>query len=438
MTHFEADLAATTTSMTRLMRGFWLSSVLVTASLGGWAVAAKVDSAVVTGGTFVVQSNAQAVQHLEGGVIGAILVKDGELVQQGQVVARLDAAKVLADVAILDRRLIDLTAEKARLEAELADRPGLTWPPMPSSASQAAALAAAMASQEKLLKERRSTRASQLSQFEERKRQSEMLTTGLNDQIKAATEELAQATADLTDQRMLEQKGLIRRPILRQTEREVARLRGQIGELESRAASAKSQLAETEFKIQETRQSGQSETMGQLQATSAKLAEAQEERTTALDRLQRLDIRAPRTGLVNELAVHTVGGVIGAGQTLMTIVPNTDPLLVTARIKPDEIDQVRVGQPATVRINAFKLATPPELNGTVTGVSPDQVKDDRSGQTFFNVKVSIAPGERSKLEGKELTPGLPAEVLILGESRRVITYLTQPLTDKIGLAFREK
>lgn len=444
MTSFETDLAAHTTSMTRIMRAFWMSSVLVTASIGGWAVAAKVDSAVITSGTFAVQSNAQAVQHLEGGVVGAILVEDGAEVQEGQVLVRLDAARVLADLAILDRKLIDLAAERSRLDAERVDSPDLqpaeTFPPSPATSAAAGTLAlqAALASQRQLMLERRSTRMSQLSQLQERRSQAESLLAGLGDQLRATHEEMAQASADLADQRMLEGKGLIRRPVLRQSEREVSRLRGQIGELESRVASAKSQLAESDFKIAETTRSARSDILSQLQANDAKLSQAREERLAALDRMQRLEIRAPKSGLVNELAIHTVGGIVGPGQTIMSIVPTSDPLVVSARVKPDEIDQVHVGQDATVRISSFKMATPPELEGTVTGVSPDQVKDERSGQPYFSIRIAIAPGERDKLQGKALTPGLPAEVLVRGETRRVITYLTQPLTDKIGLAFREK
>lgn len=444
MTTFETDLASNNTSMTRIIRAFWISSGVVLSTIGGWAVAAKVDSAIIAGGTFSVQSNAQAVQHPEGGVIGAILVKEGEPVQEGQVVVRLDAAKVLADLAILDRKLIDLIAERSRLEAERADSTQLATPerlsPSPATSSKAinAALQTALASQRQLMSERRSVRANQLSQLEERKRQSESLLAGLRQQVKASEEEMEQAAGELKDLRMLEAKGLIPRPRLRQAEREVSRLRGQIGEITSRVMSAQSQLAEAEFKISETTQSSRSDVLSQIQANDAKLAQAREERLAAMDRMNRLEIRAPKSGLVNEMAIHTVGGVIGSGQTLMTIVPVSDPLIVTARIKPDEIDEVHVGQKATVRISSFKMATPPELDATVTGVSPDQVKDERSGQPYFSVKLSVAPGERDKLGGKALTPGLPAEVLMRGESRRVIAYLTAPVLDKIGLAFREK
>ncbi|MBA1157617.1 HlyD family type I secretion periplasmic adaptor subunit [Microvirga mediterraneensis] len=438
MTEFEDDLAANSSSMRRLMRWFVLSSFIVFFGIGGWSVAAKVDSAVVTGGTFAVQSSAQAVQHLEGGVIGAILVKDGDLVQEGQVLVRLDAAKVTADASILERKLIDLTAQKARLEAENLDRTTITRTESPFSSRQMeSALRAAFASEESLMNERRFTRQNQLSQQQERKIQVERQIDGFNERYKALKEELAQVTAELADQRMLDSKGLIRRPVLRQTEREVSRLKGEMGDMEAKVAGAHSQLTEIEFKIAELTRNARSEVLKQLQAVTAGLAETEEQLAAARDRLQRLDIRAPRTGLVHELAVHTIGGIVGPGQKLMSIIPNDEPLIVNAKIRPDEVEQVHVDQRASIRISAFKLPTPLELEGWVTNVSPDQVVSSQSGQAYFTVKIAIVPGERSKLEGKELTPGLPAEVLIRGDARRIITYLTQPLTDRLAVAFRE-
>jgi HlyD family secretion protein len=438
MTEFEADLVANSSSMRRLMRWFLLSSFIVFFGIGGWAVAAKVDSAVVTSGTFAVQSSAQAVQHLEGGVIGAILVKGGELVQEGQVVVRLDAAKVTADASIFERKLIDLTAQKARLEAENLDRTSITRPEILIPSKQAeSALRAAFAAEENFMNERRFTRMSQLSQHQERKHQVERQIDGFGERYKALKEELVQVTAELTDQRMLDSKGLIRRPVLRQTEREVSRLKGEMGDIEARIAGARSQLTEIQFKIAELTQNSRSEVLRQLQTVTASLAETEEQLAAARDRLQRLDIRAPRTGLVHELMVHTVGGIVAPGQKLMSIIPSAEPLIVNAKIRPDEVDQVHLDQPATIHISSFKLPVPLELEGLVTSVSPDQVVSNQSGQAYFTVTIAIAPGERRKLEGKELTPGLPAEVLIRGDSRRIITYLTQPLTDKLAITFRE-
>jgi HlyD family secretion protein len=439
MVEFEADLASTTSSMRQLMRWFAASSMMVFLGACGWATATTIDSAVVAEGTFAVPSSAQAVQHLEGGLVGAILVKDGDLVRQGQVIARLDAAKAISDLNILRHKIIDLAAEQARLQAEHDDKTNLTRPILPVSLDHPdTELDASLASQYNQLVERRSWRQSQLSQLREKKLQIETQITGLNARRKALDEELNQTLADLADQTRLDTLRLIRRPVLRQTEREVSRLRGEIGDKDAGIASARSQLAETEQRISEVMGQVGSEILSRIQTVSSQLAEAAYQYATAQDRIDRLEIRAPRTGYVHELAVHTLGGTIAPGQKLMNIIPSEESLLVIAKVRPQDIDQVFVNQPATVRISSFKMAVTPELNGTVLSVSPDRVADDKVGSGYYAAKIRIAAGERSKLEGKELVPGLPAEVLIRGEPRRVIAYLTQPLTDKLGVALREK
>lgn len=439
MTDFSTDLADSEHSIRNLMRAFVASVTLVGGGVVGWAATTRIDSAVVAQGSFAVKSSAQTIQHPEGGVVGALFVREGDLVTEGQVLLRLDAAKVSSDTSIGERKLIDLVAERARLEAERLDAARIALPPSPvESAKARETLQTSIKAQQSLLDEKRSARASQLAQLAERHTQIETQIRGLSEQLTATRGEMEQAAGDLADQRELDKKGLMRRPVLRQTEREVSRLRGQIGDTEARIASARSQLTETDFKISETRKSGQSDILTQLQSVVERIAQAEQERAASLDRVQRLEIKAPRTGYVNELAVHTVGGVIAPGQTVMSIIPNGDPLLVTAKVSPTEVDEVQPGRPATVRLSSLKLATPPELEGTVASVSPDQLKDDHTGQPYFMVKIDVPAAEATKLQGKALFPGMPAEVLIRGEARRVIAYLTQPLTDKLGLAFREK
>jgi HlyD family type I secretion membrane fusion protein len=439
MTDFSTDLAAAEHSIRNLMRAFLASVAIVGGGVLGWAATTRIDSAVVVSGAFSVKSNAQAIQHPEGGVVGAILVHEGELVKEGQVLIRLDAAKVTSDTSIVERKLIDLVAERARLEAEQQDVATIAMPASPVAGARALeTLRTSVRAQQNLLNDKRSARASQLAQLSERHTQIESQLRGLAEQLKATQGEMEQAAADLEDQRMLDKKGLMRRPVLRQTEREVSRLQGQIGDAEARIASARSQLTETDFKIAETRKSGQSDILTQLQSVVEKIAQAEQESAASLDRMQRLEIKAPREGYVNDLTVHTVGGVMAPGQTVMSIIPKGDPLVVTAKIPPDQVDEVHPGQPATVRLSSLKLATPPELEGAVVNVSPDQLKDERTGQPYFMVKIDIPVDQASKLQGKELFPGMPAEVLIRGEARRVIAYLTQPLTDKLGLVFREK
>ncbi len=436
---FDADLERTSQSMRRLLRGFTLLCSGLIFGVGGWAFSAEIESAVLATGKFVVKSNLQAVQHVEGGKIGAILVGEGAQVRKDQVVIRLDSSQIKADLAIIEDRLIDLTAERARLAAERDGRSTLE-PPAPPFELRAkrTAFNSAILLQSTLLSARHSGNRSQISQLKERKRQTKVQISGLENLRRARVIEFEQASTDLDVQRKLDAKRLIRKSVLRQTIREFARVRGDIGDIDAKIAEARSRLAETEFRITEHLRTKRSEILDKLKLNQSQLAEAREKYVAAHSRMQNLEIRAPRSGLVHELQVFTVGGVIKPGQTVMSIIPQDDLLLVSAKIATHEIDQVHIGQEATVRISAFKQRITPELSGTVVNLAPDETTDERTGQSFFSVKIEIRPEERSKLNGKKLTPGLPADVMIQGQKRRVISYLTQPLLDQMALAFKEE
>lgn len=439
MHEFDTDLAQTANSVRRLMRGFAVFSGILVFGVGGWAATAQVESAVIANGKFVVKSNAQAVQHLEGGTVGAILVAEGENVKKGQVLVRLDSSKVESDLAILKGRLIDLTIEKARLQAERSGKSVLQRPTPPFELSkERVAFNAAMNLQQTLLTARMSAIRLQLSQLSERNRQTQDQIQGFKRVRRARVIELEQSTQDLAAQKALDKKRLIRKSVLRQTIRQVARARGEIGDIDAKVSGARSRLAETNYKIAELKRTERSKILDQLKANQSQLQEAEEKYAAALDRTTSLEIRSPRAGLIHEMQIFTVGGVIKSGQTLMSVIPKDELLLVSAKIQTHEIDQVYIGQKALVRIGAFKQRVTPELEATVTGISPDETQDEKTGQSFFSAKIAIKPGELVKLGKKQLTPGLPAEVFIQGKKRRVITYLTQPLADQMALTFREE
>lgn len=439
MHEFDTDLAQTANSVRRLMRGFAVVSGLLVFGVGGWAATAQVESAVIANGKFVVKSNAQAVQHVEGGTIGAILVAEGESVKKDQVLVRLDSTKIEADLAIIKGRLIDLTIEKARLLAERDGKSVLQRPRPPFELNkERTAFNAAMSLQQTLLTARTSAIRLQLSQLTERNRQTKDQIQGFQRVRRARVTELEQSTEDLSAQQRLDKKRLIRKSVLRQTIRQVARARGEIGDIDAKISGARSRLAETNFKIAELKRTERSKILDQLKANQSQLQEAEENFAAALARTTGLEIRAPRAGLIHEMQIFTVGGVIKAGQTVMSVIPKNELLLVSAKIQTHEIDQVYIGQKALVRISAFKQRVTPELEATVTGISPDETQDEKTGQSFFSAKIAIKATELVKLGKKQLTPGLPAEVFIQGKKRRVITYLTQPLADQMALTFREE
>ena len=439
MTHFETDLAETQASMRRLIGLFALTMLVLVAGVGGWAVASKVDSAVVASGTFAVTTNGQAVQHLHGGVVGQILVKEGDKVAKGQLIIKLDAAKVHAELGILDRRLVELTAERARLSAERDGRAIISQSVLNGkTGTRARALRVALTAQQALLTTRQSTLQSQLAQLHEQTAQISSSIRGITALKRARQSELGELKADYAAYAALDKKRLIRRSILRQSKRQVSRTHGDILEIESRLLGLRSKRAEVTFRVSEIERKSRTEILDRLRVVTAELGATLEKHIVAKDRFARLEIRAPSAGFVHELKAHTVGGVIGPGNTVMTIIPYDAPLIVVAQIKPSEVDQVRLGQEAMVRISAFDNQASPELDGTVIAISPDRSIDERSGHAYFKVRISVAPGQEAKLGGKQLGAGLPAEVFIRGKARRVISYLTQPLRDQMGLAFREE
>jgi HlyD family secretion protein len=439
MTDFEADLHDTENSMRSLMLFFAGTMLVLVLGVGGWAVLSHVESAVVANGNFIVRSNGQAVQHLQGGVVGKILVDEGDRVRKGQVVVKLDSEQVDAQLSILKKRLIELTAERARLLAERDDRDRIPMPKRQDGGGETdMALRAALELQQTLLDARRTAHKSKLQQLTEQRAQVESHIAGLRQIQVARREELVQVGDDLKVHERLDQQRLIRRSVLRQIRRQFSRLRGDIWDITSKIAGQSSKLTEIKFRISEVSRKAQSDVLDRLQEVKAQLGETFEKHRAAVDRMTRLDIRAPSDGIVHELKIHTVGGVIPPGQTIMTIVPDDEPLLLLARIKPSEVDQVKIGQKATARISAFDNQAAPELDGTVLNVSADRSQDQRTGVSFFTLKIEIAKGQEAKLIGKRLTAGLPADVFIRGEARRVITYLTKPLLDQMAFTFKEE
>jgi len=292
--------------------------------------------------------------------------------------------------------------------------------------------------QQTLLSAKVSATRSQLSQLAERYRQTKEQILGFRRVRRARVVELEQARGNLSARRELDRKRLVRKSVLRQTISQVARAKGGIGDIDAKISGAKSRLAETKFKIAEIERTERSKVLDQLKVNRSQLQEAREKYLAANARTQSLEIRSPRGGLVHEVQIHTVGGMIKPGQTLMSVIPQDELLVVSAKIQTHEIDQVFIGQPAVVKIDAFKQRITPELDAILTGVSPDESTDEKTGLSFFSAKVAIKPSEISKLNGKQLTPGLPAEVFIKGKKRTVITYLTQPLLDQMALTFREE
>jgi len=418
---------------------FGLTVVLVLAGgLGGWAATAKISGALIAPGSVVVDSNVKKVQHPTGGVVGEVRVHDGDIVKAGDVLVRLDDTVPRASLAIVKKGLNGAYARAARLEAEQQNKDSIQFPPVLTDAADDPDVKEMMRNETKLFDVRNAARVGQKAQLRQRIDQLQEELAGLSAQEAAKGKEIDLIQGELSGVRELYEKKLVPLSRVTQLERDAARLDGDRGQLVAAAAQTKGKITETELQIIQIDKDRETDVSKDLRETNDKIGELVERKVTAEDQLRRIDIRAPQDGTVLQLNVHTVGGVITAGDTIMLIVPQTDNLSVEAHVNPQDIDQVQVGQRALLRFTAFNQRTTPELNGVVSLVSPDTTTDQRTGQSYYTIRVAMPPEEIARLGDVRLIPGMPAECFVQTGDRTMMSYLVKPLQDQLMRAFREK
>ena len=412
----------------------------VTFGIGGWAATSQLSGAVVSQGIVVVDSSVKKVQHPTGGVVGELRVREGDRVLAGDILIRLDETQTLANANIVTKNVDELLARQARLEAERDNADQIAFPRVllqrtKDSNSEAER---AIAAEQKLFDLRRQARSGQKAQLKERSAQLQNEINGYTGQTEAKQKEIGLIQQELEGVRSLWQKNLV--PITRLTalERDAARLEGERSQLGGMIAQAKGKMAEIELQIIQVDQDLRSEVGKDLIETRSKLSELSERKTAAVDQLNRIDIRAPQSGRVHELSVHTVGGVISPGEQIMLIVPDADSLAIEAKLSPRDIDQVYVGQSATLRFAAFNQKTTPEIDGEIGVVSADITQEQRTGASYYTARVLLKPEEIVKLGSAKLVPGMPVDVFIKTQGRTALSYLVKPLWDQAGRAFKER
>jgi HlyD family secretion protein len=412
--------------------------VALLGGLGGWAATTELAGAVVTSGTLVVDSNVKKVQHQTGGTVSELRIRDGGRVQAGDIVVRLDETVTRANLAIVLKSLDELAARQARLEAERDGAETISFPDALLRRIDDPDVDRVVSGERKLFDFRRTSRHGQKAQLTERIAQLREEIQGLTGQAKAKAREIELITIELEGVRDLWQKKLI--PISRVTvmERDAVKLEGDRNHLIAQAAQAKGKTTETELQIIQIDQDLRTEVSKELREIQSKSAEFVERKVAAEDQLKKVDIRAPQDGFVHQLAVHTIGGVVTPGEPIMLIVPEQDELTVEARIPPQEIDQLRVGQKAVLRFAAFNQRTTPEINGWVSRISADISQDQKSGVNYYLVRLTMPAAEVARLGELKLIPGMPVEVFIQTDQRTVMSYLVKPLQDQILKAFRER
>jgi membrane fusion protein, type I secretion system len=412
--------------------------ILLAFGVGGWAATTQIAGALIAQGSVVVDSNVKKVQHPTGGVVGKLNVQDGDRVKAGDILVQLDDTITRANLAIVTKSLDELAARKARLEAERDGTETITFPAQLLARENEAPVGVALTNERKLFELRRSARLGQKGQLKQRIAQLQDEIRGLTAQQDAKAREIALISKELEGVRELWKNNLVQITRLTALERDGARLDGERAQLIASVAQAKGKIAETELQVIQIDQDLSSEVAKDMREVDAKFGEFIERKVAAEDQLKRIDLRAPQDGIVLESKVHTVGGVIPAGDAIMLIVPESDNLMVEAKVNPHDIDQVQVGQSAVLRFSAFNLRTTPEINGTVTRVSADTTTDQRTGQNYYTTRIAMTKGEIGRLGDIKLIPGMPVEAFVQTGERTVMSYLIKPLQDQFMRAFREK
>ncbi len=427
----------TTLSTRNLLVAGHLSVVVMIGILGGWAYTANINGAVIAPATLVVESYSKKVQHREGGIVSRILVKDGDRVEGGQDLLLLDTTDTKSELAILEGLLDELLIKRARLEAQRDGLAELAVPKEVAGRAAEPALASIIAGQQKLLSSATESDKGKVEQLDQQVLQLAEQIDGIKAQIASQTTQSSLIAEELANLKTLQSKGLVPNSRVLSVEREAARLKGVKAELQSSHAAAESKIGEVKLRIIQIKEDRRTEALADLRETESRIAELQEKRVTSSARLSRTSIKAPITGTIYQLAVHTEGGVIGPGDTLMLIVPEGDDLVLEAKVSPNDIDQVVAGQSAQVRFPGFNARVTPEVAAEVTQVAADVTRVDANAPPFYSVRLTIPAKELQQLGNQKLKPGMLAEAFIQTEARSPLTYLVKPLWDQVTHAWRE-
>lgn len=407
---------------------------LLLGGVGLWSVRTEIAGAVIAGGMIVVENNRQIVQHGEGGIVGEIHARDGDRIAKGDLLIRLDGTLLRSDLAIADLQLLELRARQARLEAE---RNGDDRLVIPDDLAASPDAARQIDGQRTFFTARRDTLAKALNQIEEQIRQTFDQIDGTEAQIDALTRQRDLIAAELADQATLLEKGLVQASRVSALRREAARLDGEIGRLTAESARLKGQAAAFEIDKLKLVSDRTEAAIAELRDLRVRELELTEERRRLSERLARLEIRAPVAGIVYGATVFAERAVIQPAEPLMYIVPQDQPLIVSARVEAVHIDQVHVGQAALLRFTAFDQRQTPEIGGDVIAVSADVIHDERTGLNFYRVDLLPSAEDLIALDRTALMPGMPVEAYLRTDTRTPLSYLTKPLTDYFNRAMRE-
>ena len=405
---------------------------------GGWAATAKLDSAVIAGGTLVAESNRKTLQHLEGGIVREINVRDGQSVTEGEVLFKLDDVQPRANLDMLQNQIDGARVQEARLVAERDSLPQITLPSDLAVRATLPHVAQALADQTNQFTERRASIEAQVAILESRVVQFERESKGLELEFSGLKEQVRLINEELIDMRTLLRQNLIQRPRVFAHEREKARLEGAIGRSEAEVAKALNNASEMKLQVRQLRQKFAEDVSGQILDTRLRLSDVLERARVARDILARTIVTAPQTGTVQGVRVFTIGAVIRPAEPLLEIAPADDGFIIQAQVSPVDVDKIAIGNEAEVRFPSFPAATTPILTGRVKTLSRDRLIDEASRQPYFLAQVIVdKQSVPVSLQGR-MHAGIPAEIVVPTGERTMLAYVIKPLTDRLNRSLREQ
>jgi HlyD family secretion protein len=413
--------------------------VLLVLGLGSWSVTARISGAVIAPGQVEVLGNRQVVQHPTGGVVVEIVARDGDRVAAGDVLLRLEGDEIRAELAMVESQLFELIARQDRLEAQRDAAESIAFSAEITARAVAdPALAEVMAAQRDQFEARRDARLREREQLDERAGQIGNQIDGLIFQRDALDEQIALVGEELAAQETLYAQGLTQMVRVISARRELAQLRGNLGQLEASIAENRARLVEIELEKLKLDTREREDAIAELRDIELREIELRARRATLAEDVARLDVRAPADGIVYGSTVETLRAVVRAAEPILHIVPQDIALIVRARIEAQMIDQVHAGQPAVLRFPAFDSRTTPEVTGRVAAVSADVFTDEATRQPYYRVDIGLDQAAMAELGGRALVPGMPAEAFIQTDARTPLTYLVKPFSDYFTHAFRER
>ncbi|WP_339633254.1 HlyD family type I secretion periplasmic adaptor subunit [uncultured Sneathiella sp.] len=403
----------------------------------GWAAFAPLGSAAIAQGVVSVEGNRKSIQHLEGGIVSEIKVKDGDVVKQGDVLIVLDELQSKASTEIVRSRYATALAQKARLVAERDELAEIEFPEWLMERKDEPNIREAMQGQENIFESRRTSREGQVTILQQKASQLEEEIKGLEGQVASSDRQIVLIGDEIEDVESLVAKNLAKRPRLRALQRSLAELKGNRSQNVSKIAQTRQAIGEVQLQINELSNSMMDEVVAELRDVQAQIFDLEEQTRASEDVLDRTEIRAPTNGYVVNLKVHTAGGVIKPGETVLDIVPDNVQLIVEAQVNTKDIDSVYIGAPARIRFPAFSQRFSLPAEGTVISVSADSLEDERTGNFYYLARVEIDNLENADIKVTQLRPGMQADVMISTGERTALDYFVNPIILSFNRALRE-